>query len=526
MLAIETRPFRGWIPVAALLLAALYLPTLTTPFDFIDDGNLVYPADPMPIDARLHLVWQKIVANYDDLGPFRPVLWVHWELEADLFGASPVAWRLMRWLWCALTTGIFLWFLRELRVSVFAAIATSALAIWNPFRGEIWTSLTLAEGVAMPYAVLGLVAVVRAAKTESRRAAWGWDAIALLSVLCALGCKNTFVALVPAQIILRLCPAGCAWREGWRRHRFRIFLPTLMIVPVITHYVWFKLHWHPGQYVTTGPSWAGLVRYLSGLKGALSVDFLAVGLILSAAAVTLARGWRELSATHGSAILAGIALALAGTIVYLPMDAVSGRYTLPAVWGLDMIIAIVLSAATIQARYRWRTAAAVGIMLGLTAVAVSNVGKQQKFKARAQMVWQVVEFLERNPLPPGSDIAWVADTATSTGGRVPYQMPNPGLNAEEGVHLDWHLQARRRVAVQVRLHDEAGTRLPGSDHRPTTGTGPIVVITADPAVPEGFGPGWKKKMECESVYWAGRKRYRCGIWMRDDSPPLAQHRTP
>ena len=36
--------FPWWIPAGGLLLAALYLPTLATPFDFIDDGNLVYPA--------------------------------------------------------------------------------------------------------------------------------------------------------------------------------------------------------------------------------------------------------------------------------------------------------------------------------------------------------------------------------------------------------------------------------------------------------------------------------------------------
>ena len=28
--------------------------------------------------------------------------------------------------------------------------------MWNPYRNEIWTSLTLSEGVAMPYALAGL----------------------------------------------------------------------------------------------------------------------------------------------------------------------------------------------------------------------------------------------------------------------------------------------------------------------------------------------------------------------------------
>ena len=68
-----------WIFVGAALLASLYLPTLATRFDFIDDGNLVYPSGPMPLGQRLHLVWEKIEANYRHLGPFRPVLWCHWE---------------------------------------------------------------------------------------------------------------------------------------------------------------------------------------------------------------------------------------------------------------------------------------------------------------------------------------------------------------------------------------------------------------------------------------------------------------
>jgi len=38
--------FPWWIVGGALLIAAGYLPTLATPFDFIDDGNLVYPAPP------------------------------------------------------------------------------------------------------------------------------------------------------------------------------------------------------------------------------------------------------------------------------------------------------------------------------------------------------------------------------------------------------------------------------------------------------------------------------------------------
>jgi hypothetical protein len=94
------RVLRWWqCLLVAALLASLYLPTLKTRFDFIDDGNLVYPSQPMPLGERLHVVWEKIEANYADLGPFRPVLWAHWEAEAELFHGNAMLWRTARLMW-------------------------------------------------------------------------------------------------------------------------------------------------------------------------------------------------------------------------------------------------------------------------------------------------------------------------------------------------------------------------------------------------------------------------------------------
>src|SRR5262249_18018083 len=163
---------------------------------FIDDGNLVYASGPMPLGQRLEVVWRKIVANYEDLGPFRPVLWLHWETEAELFGADAFHWRLGRLAWMVLAAGVLLWLLRARGIRGGAAVFTAAVAMWNPYRNEIWTSLTLSEGVAMPYALLGLVCAVRAARSPRP---WKWDIAGAICVLAALGCKNTFAALVPAQ---------------------------------------------------------------------------------------------------------------------------------------------------------------------------------------------------------------------------------------------------------------------------------------------------------------------------------------
>jgi len=99
--------------LAAVLLPCLYLPTLRTRFDFIDDGNLVYPAPPMSAAQRLHRVWERIQANYEHLGPFRPVLWAQWETEADLLDANRLAWRAARhdpsaWIGAAVLAGVAL----------------------------------------------------------------------------------------------------------------------------------------------------------------------------------------------------------------------------------------------------------------------------------------------------------------------------------------------------------------------------------------------------------------------------------
>src|SRR5580700_8338484 len=265
------RAIPWWVPFGGVVLALLYVPTLRTPFDFIDDGNLVYPTPPTPPVQRLGVVWEKIQANVDSLGPFRPVLWAHWELQADLFDGSPLLWRISRLCWCALAASMLLWFLKELHLSPIASLMAGALAMWTPFRNEIWTSLTLAEGVAMPYAIFGLIAAVRAGRAETRLGRLAWDVAAVFGVLMALGCKNVFVALIPAQMFLRLCPNNWEPLAEVRTRVWRLLPYAIPVVPFVIHLVYFNLHWHVGQYRPPGPSWSQLLRYTKGLQGAISL---------------------------------------------------------------------------------------------------------------------------------------------------------------------------------------------------------------------------------------------------------------
>jgi hypothetical protein len=483
-----TPRFPYWIVLGALVLAAGYVPTLTTPFDFIDDGNLVYPAPPGTTPAgHVALWWQKVYANYDHLGPFRPVLWAHWELFANATGGDPLAWRAVRFAWCGLAAGMLLWLFRELKVHPVAALLTGAAAMWNPYRNEIWTSLTLAEGVAMPYALLALVAARKAALA---RRPWVWDVVSVLCVVAALGCKNTYVALIPAQVALRMFPEGLSWRDGCRAHGRRALLLALTLVLPVAHFVYFKLHWHPGQYETHGPSVAQLGRILNSLKGAIGLDFLGVGLALVLAVV-----WKR-AESPGTAVpgLSALLLLLAGVVVYLPMDMISGRYTMPAVWGLDILIALLLTRFIATPIGRWKKLAWVGVWVGVLLVAVANTVRQEKFAARARMLWDVVAYLEQHA-PPDAAVAWVAgDTAAGE------------LNAEEGIHVRWHLLNRGRPDIQIGLLDKDGKRIERVELPP---------LTAEPTfriwgTPSGAA-GWVEDQTFREPYQIGRKFFESRV---------------
>lgn len=489
------RPRFGWrvVLIGAVLLPALYLPTLRTPFDFIDDGNLVYPAPPMPLADRLHRVWERIEANSIHLGPFRPVLWVHWETFAALCRGDAFRWRCVRLLWCGLAAAALLTLLRELRLKPGAALAAAAVAMWNPYRNEIWTSLTLAEGVAMPYALLGLYCAARAARSERPL---GWDLGAALGTLAALGCKNTFAALVPVQMFLRVaCAEGMDWRVALRRHGRRAALIGLLLILPAAHYVYFKQHWHPGQYEPGSPSLAQLGRMVRSLLGAVSLDFMGAGLGLAVAVVLIARrrdDLRPLAGCDRRTAAVGLLLIVLGVGAYLPMTMVSGRYVMPAVWGVDLILAVLFGRLAELPAGPGKRIAVVGLAVGLIAVAVANLGKQEKFAARARLLWQTLEWVEREA-DPAARLAWVS---------------GPDLNVEEGIHFRWHLLYRGHADLAVGLFDENGQALERCELPPPDGPA-VLTVTGKPYPPDG---PWFLKRSFRAVYWGGRREYDCYLW--------------
>jgi hypothetical protein len=492
----DTPRSKWWIPAGGLLLAALYLPTLATPFDFVDDGNLVYPP-PAGLSAGQHveLWWEKVEANYEHLGPFRPTLWVHWQVQATLFDGSPVAWRVYRLLWCALAASVLLWLLAELGAHPSAALLAGALAMWNPYRNEIWTSLTLSEGVAMPYGLFALVAARKAA--TAARPIW-WELASAAAVLVSLGCKNTFAALVPVQVLLRMWAPGLTLHEAIRANGVRAALLGVTLVLPAAHFVYFKAHWHPGQYETHGPSLAQLSRIASSLKGAVSLEFMAAGLVMAAVAVWQNRARKEAEPRPEpitTSVVAALLLVAAGVAVYLPMGMMSGRYAMPAVWGLDILVALLLSALIAVPLTALKKAAFAGVCTGLAVVAVAGVGKQEKFAARAKMLRDAVRYVEVTA-PPGATVAWLSGDSAAG-----------GLNVEEGIHFRWHLLHRGRGDIAVGLFDEAGKPLDRVELPPLAGTPQFALF----GVVKSNHPGWEPERGFAAGYWLGRKRHDCQL---------------
>jgi hypothetical protein len=427
-----------------------------------------------------------VKANVEHLGPFRPTLWVHWELAANTFDANPVAWRLARWMFCWASAGLLLWLMKELGLPAPAALLAGAVAMWNPYRSEIWTSLTLAEGIAMPYALFSLIAARRAAVATRK---WPWEAAAMAAVLVALGCKNTFAALVPVQLYLRISQDGVPFRTALRAHGLRAAVLVLPLALPIAHFIYFKLNWRPGNYTPHSPTWGQGFRMLNAYKGALGLDFVGVGLA-ACALVSPRMLLAHLSHTHTRPLTAGALLAAGGFVVYLPLDMVAPRYSMPGVWGLDLAVAALLASYGPLPTNTKKLVAGFTLVVGIAVLAGVTLGRQDKVKARATMLWNLVHDVETTA-PPGTAIAWVGGDSTKG-----------ALNEEEGIHFAWHLRYRHKADVVVGLISDSGAPITRVE-LPTLTKDPLYRISGFPTA----DAWWIPEREFSQSYWFGRKHY-------------------
>ncbi len=503
----------AWIVLWACLIASLYAPSLSTRFDFNDDGSVVYPTP--AAGEQLRVYRDKLAGEYQSLGIFRPVLLAHWQIAAQMLGPNAFRWRLARLLWAALAAAAMLTLMLELRIRPAAAILATAVAMWSPEQSEVWNALTLSEGVAMPYALAALICAVRAARSSRPLR---WDIAGALFVLAALGCKNTFAAIVPAQLLLRVAPDGRDLRQAWRRHGRRALWLALTLLFPLGHFVIYKAGWHPGQYATGAPYPRQLIAMARGVIK--ETVFLIVPIALSVAALIAVRKssaragsrWLDLAANglrplwdeYRGAFVSGLLLLVAGVAIYLPvrLHNPGGRYAIPAAWGGDLWFAALLSALMQAPAGAYKRVALGAAALGIGAIAIANLAVQQRFAARARCLWDALETVERDT-PPKSCIGWFY---------------GPELARGEGIHFIWHLRARgNRFAMDL---IDAGNGQ--ADERAINDIGdaicrrPAILISGDRSTPPP--PGFVAAGKIEVPYWFGARRFDCYLWRARQRP--------
>ena len=121
-------------------------------------------------------------------------------------------------------------------------------------------------------------------------------------------------------------------------------------------------------------------------------------------------------------LLTGLLLLVFGMAIYLPINAMAGRYTMPAVWGADICLAVLFSVLSTLPLPLWRRTAQALFMGALAAIAAINLGQQNKLAARNALLWEALECVEKET-PPHGTVAWVGSQDSSG--------PNLELNQNE-----------------------------------------------------------------------------------------------
>ena len=106
------------------------------------------------------------------------------------------------------------------------------------------------------------------------------------------------------------------------------------------------------------------------------------------------------------------------------------------------------------------------------------------------MLWEALEYVERQA-PQGARVAW---------------MSGDGLNAEEGIHFQWHLNSRGRGDIHLGLYDELGRPLRRVEMPPLDGE-PVLAVSAGPGA--NGGGDWQVRQRFADGYWGGLRRCEC-----------------
>jgi hypothetical protein len=488
----------GALVITSLAIASVYLPTVFTNFDFADDGATAHPVGVASIADFHCLVWDATYGEFQNKGPCRPIAWYFWIGQQEYCAGNPLGWRAFRFVWTALAAGVLLWLLQEMGFGAGVSVLTTMAAMWNPYRAEVWLSATFCEGIAMPFALTALVCAYRGPRS---RHAWLWDLAGMAAALAAIGCKNVFAVVVPTQMFLRICSPDLTFWEGLKQYGWRSAMLGLVLMFPVIHFICYRLTIHSNSYEMAWESRQPL-RMLNALLGSAGKDFLGPAIVFASAGA-LWSCWRgpcqlpgpSAHARFRAAFGAGCILFVLGWGVYLPMSGVAGRYTLPGVWGLDLLCALLWNHLA-RIPSPWQKVTWILLGCGLAISAVANVGKQEKNSARIATLWEALGFIERE-VPSSARIAWIG---------VPDRQKTEELEISEGVHFHWHLRGRGRCDLQWANDPNQSLLDSGS-------AAPDFLITSS-VQPPADGP-WKLLRECRRAYWFGSKLVACCVWQKE-----------
>jgi hypothetical protein len=266
------------------------------------------------------------------------------------------------------------------------------------------------------------------------------------------------------------------WRQQWHG---AVGYGLLAALPLI-HVVLLKMDPKPTHYPTRF-TLAQAVHYTRAFASAISFHTLLPTLV----ALGFALRYQALLKPWPLVVGAGL-LVLGGMGIYLPITEMYARYTMPAVWGYDLLFALVLTQLGTMS-VPWRRLILAGLLITLGIVGWRCLSRQDELLARGQMNWLALRYLENHSEQVGP-LAVVHPARDTT---------HLDLSEGECFHLLGHLRQRGRLSVAMQFGPE-----------PRDATWVLGGQRFDP------GPGFKVERE-----FVGRRRllgddFRSRLWKR------------
>ena len=213
---------------------------------------------------------------------------------------------------------------------------------------------------------------------------------------------------------------------------------------------------------------------------------------------------------------------------------------MPAVWGLNLALAVVFSELARVPAGALRRGAYVALGLGLATALASSLGKQDRLVQRTELLWQVLARVEQDA-PAGVCIGWLSCQASSTlkrastlHGTCREEVMGPNLKVplttRTAPNAACRAGARRCRARVVRQAPPAAARAArrSVEHRRVVHDELLGWHTPPLLLP--LGPAARNRRGSLNAYHAapfsymmrpGSRRQGCQLWLRGGSGQLA-----